>query len=74
MVAFGVAATNSSDYGVRIHAQRLKELGVSDAEMTELVLVIDLACGYNRYVQGLLVATGEKAFTPGEERAKTSRS
>ncbi|MSO94145.1 MAG: carboxymuconolactone decarboxylase family protein [Rhodospirillales bacterium] len=72
MVAFGVAATNSSDYGTQIYSRRLKELGVSDPEMTELLLVIDLACGYNRYVQGLLVATGEKAFAPTEERAKKS--
>ena len=53
MVAFGVAATNSTDYGIRVHGQRLKELGLTDQEMVELLLVIDLACGYNRYVQGL---------------------
>jgi len=30
--------------------------------------VVDLACGYNRYVQGLQIVPGERAFVPSEER------
>jgi len=53
MVALAVAATNSTDYYIRHHLRRLKDLGLSDDDMVELLLIVDLACGYNRYVQGM---------------------
>ena len=71
MVAFGVAAANSADYAVGIHSRRLKEIGLSDAEMVELLLIVDLTCGYNRYVQGLQVAPGETPNTVARQSGAT---
>lgn len=65
MLAFAVAATNSTDYYVWRHGARLKALGIDDSELAELLLVIDLTCGYNRYVQGLqIVPETVHTFTP----------
>lgn len=55
MVAFAVAATNSTDYHIRHHLERLRELDYSEDDLVELLLIVDLACGYNRYVQGLQI-------------------
>jgi AhpD family alkylhydroperoxidase len=66
-IAFGVAATNSCDYYVGVHAARLKELGTTDEELVELMLIVDLTCGYNRYVQGLQADTEVKPFGPNAE-------
>lgn len=65
MVAFCVAATSGSEYLARVHANRLRELGTSEAEFVEMLLVIDLTCGYNRYVQGLQADQEEKPFGEG---------
>lgn len=56
MIAFAVAATDGNDYYIRRHGRRLKRLGLDEEELVELLLVVDLTCGYNRYVQGLQVA------------------
>lgn len=55
LVALAVAATNGADYHIRRHLERLRELGYSAEDLVELLLVVDLACGYNRYVQGLQI-------------------
>jgi alkylhydroperoxidase/carboxymuconolactone decarboxylase family protein YurZ len=62
MIAFCVAATSGSDYLVRAFAGRLRDLGTSDEDIAELLLVIDLTTGYNRYVQGLQADMEEKPF------------
>ena len=72
MVALCVAATNSSDYFAEIHTERLKELGMTDAELVEVLLVIDLVCGYNRYVQGLQVDIEVKPFGADAEANKAA--
>jgi AhpD family alkylhydroperoxidase len=69
MVALGVAATNGNDAYVDAYTTRLRQMGTSDKDLVELLLVVDLACGYNRYVQGLQISPGERAFVPTEERA-----
>lgn len=69
-IAFGVAATNSCDYYVGVHAARLKELGTTDEELVELLLIVDLTCGYNRYVQGLQADTDVKPFGAHAEANK----
>lgn len=56
MLAFAVSATNGADYYIVRHAQGLHDAGLDQEELLELLLTIDLACGYNRYVQGLQVA------------------
>lgn len=68
MLAFAVAATNSTDYYIRRHGARLEALGLDDEELAELLLVIDLTCGYNRYVQGLqILPETVHTFTPRKD-------
>ena len=72
MAALCVAATNSNDYFAEIHTERLKELGMTDAELVEVLLVIDLVCGYNRYVQGLQVGIEVEPFGADAEANKAA--
>jgi AhpD family alkylhydroperoxidase len=76
MVAFSVAATSGSEYLARVLARELNRLGFGDDDFVELLLVIDLTCGYNRYVQGLQADQEEKPFGEGAEmeHAPGSRS
>lgn len=67
MVAYCVAATSGSDHLTDHHAKRLKDLGTTDREFLEMLLIIDLTCGYNRYVQGLQADQEEKPFGEGAE-------
>src|SRR5215468_10403365 len=53
IVTLAVSAVNNCDYCVKIHTVRLKQLGMTDEEIVELMMVVDLATGYNRFVQGL---------------------
>ena len=62
MVALAVAATCGNDHLIASYRARLKDLGLSDPELVELLLVIDLTCGYNRYVQGLQANMETRAF------------
>lgn len=67
MVAFCIAATSGADHLVDYHARRLQELGTTDREFLEMLLIVDLTCGYNRYVQGLQADQEEKPFGEGAE-------
>jgi AhpD family alkylhydroperoxidase len=55
MLAFAVAATDGADYYIRRHGRWLRKAGLDEEELVELLLIVDLTCGYNRYVQGLQV-------------------
>lgn len=55
MLAFAVSATNGADYYIARHTHGLREIGLDQEELVELLLIVDLTCGYNRYVQGLQV-------------------
>ncbi len=57
MLALAVSATNGTDYYIQRHSNQLAKFGFSQEELVELLLIIDLTCGYNRYVQGLQVAS-----------------
>ena len=61
-IALSVAATCGNDHLIEAHQTRLEDLGLSDVELVELLLVIDLTCGYNRYVQGLQANIEAKPF------------
>jgi AhpD family alkylhydroperoxidase len=55
MIAVAVSATNSCDYCVQSHTDNLKQLGASDAEIVELMSVVDLFNGTNAAASGLRV-------------------
>jgi AhpD family alkylhydroperoxidase len=67
MVGFCIAATSGADHLIDYHARRLKELGTTDRAFIEMLLIIDLTCGYNRYVQGLQADQETKPFGEGAE-------
>lgn len=62
MIALSVAATCGNDHLIAALRARLGDLDLGDAELVELLLVIDLTCGYNRYVQGLQANMETQAF------------
>jgi AhpD family alkylhydroperoxidase len=55
MIAVAVSATNSCDYCIRSHTDALRALGVSDAELIELMSVVDYFNGSNAIASGLKV-------------------
>jgi AhpD family alkylhydroperoxidase len=55
MIAVAVSATNNCDYCIQSHTDNLKQLGASDAEVVELMSVVDLFNGTNAAASGLKV-------------------
>ena len=55
MIAVAVSATISCDYCLQSHTDNLKQLGASDAEVVELMSVVDLFNGTNAAASGLKV-------------------
>jgi AhpD family alkylhydroperoxidase len=60
MIAVAVSATNGCDYCVNAHSAALKRLGLGDAEITEVMAVVDLFNGLNRFLDGMQVASDLK--------------
>ena len=71
-VALCVAATNGSDHFVEAHTGRLKELGVTDEELVEVLFIVDVVCGYNRYVQGMQANPRQKPWGAHAESTKAA--
>ncbi len=57
VIALAVSATNGCDYCVNAHSAALKRLGFGDAEFTELMAVVDLFNGFNKFLEGMQVET-----------------
>jgi AhpD family alkylhydroperoxidase len=55
MIAVAVSATNSCDYCIRSHTDTLRALGTTDAELVELMSVVDYFNGSNAIASGLKV-------------------
>jgi AhpD family alkylhydroperoxidase len=55
MVAVAVSATNNCDYCLRSHTDALRSLGTTDAEIVELLSVVDFFNGSNAVASGLKV-------------------
>lgn len=55
MIAVAVSAANNCEYCVNAHTAALKSLGVTDAELVELMAVVDLFSGLNKFLDGLRV-------------------
>ncbi len=60
IIAVAVSATNGCDYCVNAHTAALKGLGLGDAEITEVMAVVDLFNGFNRYLDGMQVESDLK--------------
>lgn len=55
MIAVAVSATNNCDYCLSSHTEALRALGVTDAELVELLAVVDFFNGSNAMASGLKV-------------------
>ncbi|HWB67838.1 MAG TPA: carboxymuconolactone decarboxylase family protein [Mycobacteriales bacterium] len=55
MIAVAVSATNNCDYCLHSHTDALRALGTTDAELVELMAVVDFFNGSNAISSGLRV-------------------
>lgn len=55
MIAVAVSAVNGCDYCVSAHTAALRGMGSGDAELVELMSVVDLFSGFNKLLEGLQV-------------------
>lgn len=55
IIALAVSATNNCTYCINAHTATLRNLGLGDAELTELMAVVDLFNGFNKLLDGLQV-------------------
>jgi len=60
MIAVAVSAANNCEYCVNAHTAALKRLGATDAELVELMGVVDLFSGLNKFLDGLRVESDLK--------------
>lgn len=60
VIALAVSATNNCHYCIDAHTAALKKLGFGDAEITELMAVVDLFNGFNKLLDGLRVESDLK--------------
>lgn len=56
MIAVAVSAANGCDYCIQAHTAALRGMGSQDAEIVELMAVVDLFSGFNKMLEGLQVA------------------
>lgn len=54
-IALATSINNGSDMCITVQTEQLKELGVSDDEILEVIAVIDAATGMNRVNTGLRI-------------------
>lgn len=55
VIALAVSATNNCHYCIDAHTAALNRLGFGDAEITELMAVVELFNGLNAFLNGLRV-------------------
>lgn len=60
VIALAVSATNNCEYCINAHTAALKGIGYGDAELTELMAVVDLFNGFNKFLDGLRVESDLK--------------
>ena len=60
VIALAVSATNNCEYCINAHTAGLKRMGFGDPELTELMAVVDLFNGFNKFLDGLRVESDLK--------------
>lgn len=76
MIAVAVSATNNCDYCLQSHTDALRDLGATDAEIVELLSVVDFFNGSNAIASGLRVEYEPPVFADergGQEPARPAR-
>ena len=60
VIALAVSATNNCEYCVNAHTVALKQMGYDDGAITELMAVVDMFNGFNKFLDGLRVESDLK--------------
>ncbi len=60
VIALAVSATNNCEYCINAHTAALRGMGFGDLEITELMAVVDLFNGFNKFLDGLRVESDLK--------------
>lgn len=60
VIALAVSATNNCEYCINAHTAALKGMGFGDPEITELMAVVDMFNGFNKFLDGLRVESDLK--------------
>lgn len=60
IIAVAVSATNGCEYCVNAHTAALKHMGFGDAHLIEIMAVVDLYNGFNKFLDGLRVESDLK--------------
>lgn len=60
VIALAVSATNNCEYCVNAHSAVLKQMGFDDAALVELMAVVDMFNGFNKFLDGLRVESDLK--------------
>ncbi|MBI3596927.1 MAG: carboxymuconolactone decarboxylase family protein, partial [Nitrospirae bacterium] len=55
VIALAVSATNNCEYCIHAHTSALKQMGYTDEMIVELMAVVDLYNGFNKFLDGLRV-------------------
>jgi alkylhydroperoxidase/carboxymuconolactone decarboxylase family protein YurZ len=58
MLSLAVSASNNDPYMIWENTERLKAMGVSDAQIAELMTVVDVTNGINKFVKGFQIEPG----------------
>ena len=72
IIAVAVSATNNCDYCLQSHTDALRSLGLGDAELVELLAVVDFFNGSNAMASGLKVEYAPPV--PREEEGPPERA
>jgi len=60
VIALAVSATNNCEYCIHAHTASLKGLGLDDAAIVELMAVVELFNGINKFLDGLKIESDLK--------------
>jgi len=62
IIAVAVSAVNGCSYCIEVHTAAARKLGLDDEGITELITVVDLFSGLNKFSEGLQLEMDEKPW------------
>lgn len=62
IIAVAVSAVNGCSYCTKVHTSAARRLGLNDEGITELMTVVDLFSGLNKFADGLQLEMDEKPW------------
>jgi uncharacterized peroxidase-related enzyme len=62
IIAVAVSAVNGCQYCIEVHTAAARKLGLDDEGITELMTIVDLFSGLNKFSEGLQLEMDEKPW------------